>query len=133
MFQQIQTRPAEYSVIAAPYLNGDYLSDAAAAMVGGLGMAGGANLGDQIGVFEAIHGTAPKYAGKDMVNPTSLMLSGAMMFEYIGWDEAAVQLRRAIERTIARKTVTYDLHRLMEGATRVGTSGYASAIVENMD
>ncbi len=132
MFQQILTRADEYDVVCTPNLNGDYLSDAAAAQVGGLGMAPGANIGDYIGFFEATHGTAPKYAGKDMVNPGSLMLSGAMMLTYLGWREAAKLVEDAIERTIESKVVTYDLHRLMEGATKVSCSGYAEAIVKNM-
>jgi isocitrate dehydrogenase len=132
MFQQILTRTDEYEVIATPNLNGDYLSDAAAAQVGGLGMAPGANIGDYIGLFEATHGTAPKYADKDMVNPGSLILSAVMMLEYIGWDQAAEMIIRAIEKTIAQKTVTYDLHRQMEGATCVSTSQYATNIIGNM-
>ncbi len=132
IFQQIQTRTNEYDVICSPNLNGDYISDAAAAMVGGLGMAPGANIGDFIGLFEATHGTAPKYAGKDMVNPGSLMLSGVMMLNYLGWNEAGEMVESAIEKTIDAKTVTYDLHRQMEGATKVSCSGYADEIVKNM-
>ncbi|MBM3329633.1 MAG: isocitrate dehydrogenase (NADP(+)) [Calditrichaeota bacterium] len=132
MFQQILTRADEYDIVCTPNLNGDYLSDASAAQVGGLGMAPGANIGDYVGMFEATHGTAPKYAGKDMVNPGSLMLSGVMMLTYLGWREAALMVEQAIERTIEAKTVTYDLHRLMEGATKVSCSGYAEAIVRNM-
>ncbi|MDP8205499.1 MAG: isocitrate dehydrogenase (NADP(+)) [Candidatus Electryonea clarkiae] len=132
MFQQIQTRPGEYSVVVTPNLNGDYISDAGAAMVGGLGLAPGANIGDHIGLFEATHGTAPKYADKDVINPSSLMLSGAMMFDYMEWDEAANTVRNAIQKTITQKQVTYDLHRQMEGATKLKTSEYASAIIENM-
>jgi len=132
IFQQIQTRTNEYDVICSPNLNGDYISDAAAAMVGGLGMAPGANIGDYIGLFEATHGTAPKYAGKDMVNPGSLMLSGVMMLNYLGWNEAGEMVERAIEQTIKAKTVTYDLHRQMEGATKVSCSGYAVEIVKHM-
>jgi isocitrate dehydrogenase len=132
MFQQILTRTDEYDVIATPNLNGDYMSDAAAAQVGGLGMAPGANMGDYIGLFEATHGTAPKYADKDMVNPGSLILSGVMMLEYLGWDKAAVMVNKAIEKTIAKKTVTYDLHRQMKGAKKVSTSQYATQIIKNM-
>jgi len=132
MFQQILTRADEYDIVCTPNLNGDYLSDACAAQVGGLGMAPGANIGDYIGCFEATHGTAPKYAGKDMVNPGSLMLSAVMMLNYLGWREAGKMIEDGIERTIEAKTVTYDLHRLMEGATKVSCSGYAEAIIKNM-
>ncbi|MBX6362369.1 MAG: isocitrate dehydrogenase (NADP(+)) [Gemmatimonadetes bacterium] len=132
MFQQLLLRPDEYSVIATPNLNGDYLSDAAAAQVGGLGMAPGANVGEQVAVFEATHGTAPKYANQDKVNPGSLILSGVMMLEHLGWDEAARLVVRGLEGAIARKTVTYDLERQMEGATLVSTSGFAERIVDNM-
>ena len=132
MFQQILTRTDEYDVIATPNLNGDYMSDAAAAQVGGLGMAPGANMGDYIGLFEATHGTAPKYADKDMVNPGSLILSGVMMLEYLGWDKAAEMVTKAIETTIAKKTVTYDLERQMKGAKKVSTSQYATEIIKNM-
>jgi isocitrate dehydrogenase len=132
MLQQILTRTAEYDVVATPNLNGDYLSDACAAQVGGLGMAPGANIGDFIGLFEATHGTAPKYADKDMVNPGSLILSGCMMLEYLGWKEAADLIYKAIADTIKQKRVTYDLHRLMDGATKLKTSEYGSAIIENM-
>lgn len=133
IFQQIQTRTNEYDVICTPNLNGDYISDAAAALVGGLGMAPGANIGDFIGLFEATHGTAPKYAGKDKVNPGSLMLSGVMMLNYLNWREAGDLIENAIGRTIADKIVTYDLERQMEGATKVSCSGYAQAIIEHMD
>ena len=126
------TRSADYDVFATPNLNGDYLSDACAAQVGGLGMAPGANLGDEIAFFEATHGTAPKYAGKDMVNPGSLILSGVMMFRYLGWGAAADLIEQALERTIQQKRVTYDLARLMEGATELRTSAFADAIIENM-
>ncbi len=132
MFQQILTRADEYSILCTPNLNGDYLSDATAAQVGGLGMAPGANIGDHVGMFEATHGTAPKYAGKDMVNPGSLMLSAVMMLNYMGWREAGKMVEEAIERTIIAKTVTYDLHRMMEGAKKLSCSGYAEAIVNNM-
>ena len=133
MFQQILLRPAEYSVLAMPNLNGDYMSDALAAQVGGLGMAPGANIGDGVALFEATHGTAPKYAGLDKVNPGSLLLSGVMLLEYIGWGEAAVLIERALEATITRKTVTYDLARLMEGATELSCSAFATAIIDNME
>jgi len=132
MFQQILTRPDEYSVIATPNLNGDYLSDACAAQVGGLGMAPGANIGDYIGLFEATHGTAPKYADKDVINPGSLILSAVMMLDYLGWDKAGRMIEKAIETTIAKKTVTYDLHRQMKGAKKIGTSEYATQIIKNM-
>ncbi|MFH1686138.1 MAG: isocitrate dehydrogenase (NADP(+)) [bacterium] len=131
-FQQVLTRPDEYSILATPNLNGDYLSDACAAQVGGLGMAPGANIGDFIGLFEATHGTAPKYAGKNMINPSSVMLSAVMMLEYMGWDEAARKIEKGIEKTITKKTVTYDLHRQMKGAKKLGTSQYADQIIKNM-
>jgi len=133
MFQQVLLRPDEYDVIVTPNLNGDYLSEALAAMVGGVGMVAGANVGDRMVLFEAIHGTAPKYAGKDMVNPTSLILSGAMMFEYLGWKEVSQLIHKAIERTIKDKIVTYDLARQMEGAKKVGTMGFAQAVVERLN
>jgi len=132
VFQQVLLRADEYSILATPNLNGDYLSDACAAQVGGLGMAPGANIGDGYGVFEATHGTAPKYADKDVINPSSVMLSGAMMFEFLGWKEAAKLIEDGIAKTIQQKRVTYDLERLMTGATKVGTSAFASAIIENM-
>ena len=132
MFQQILTRSDEYDVLATPNLNGDYLSDACAAQVGGLGMAPGANIGDYIGLFEATHGTAPKYADKDMVNPGSLILSAVMMLDYLGWDKAGQLIEKAIQKTIAKKTVTYDLARQMKGAKKVGTSEYATQIIKNM-
>ncbi|MBW1972665.1 MAG: isocitrate dehydrogenase (NADP(+)) [Deltaproteobacteria bacterium] len=132
MFQQVLLRPEEYDVLALPNLNGDYISDALAAQVGGLGMAPGGNIGDELAVFEATHGTAPKYAGKDMVNPGSLILSGALMFEYIGLTEAAKLIRDAIEKTIKDKIVTYDLARQMDGAKKVKCSEFAMAIVEHM-
>ena len=132
MFQQVLTRTNEYDVVCTPNLNGDYLSDACAAQVGGLGMAPGANIGDYIGLFEATHGTAPKYADKDVINPGSLILSGCMMLEYLGWQKAADMIYAAIEKTIENKTVTYDLERQMDGATKIGTSEYASKIIENM-
>ncbi len=132
IFQQVLLRADEYEVLATPNLNGDYLSDACAAQVGGLGMAPGANIGDGYGVFEATHGTAPKYADKDVINPSSVMLSGAMMFEFLGWGEAARLIEEGIAQTIRQKRVTYDLERLMEGATKLRTSEFASAIIDNM-
>jgi isocitrate dehydrogenase len=132
MFQQLLLRPAEYEVIATTNLNGDYLSDACAAQVGGLGMAPGANIGDEHGVFEATHGTAPKYADQDVINPSSVILSGVMMFRYMGWKEAAERIEAGITKSIQQKKVTYDLHRQMEGATKLKTSEFASAIIENM-
>ena len=132
IFQQVLLRPDEYDVLCTPNLNGDYLSDACAAQVGGLGMAPGANMADFVALFEATHGTAPKYADKDMVNPGSLMLSGVMMLEYLGWQEAADLVNKGIGTTIRQKRVTYDLHRQLEGATKLKTSEYASAIIENM-
>jgi len=132
IFQQILIRPDEYSILATPNLNGDYLSDAAAAQVGGLGMAPGANIGDKAAVFEATHGTAPKYADKDMVNPSSVILSGVMMFEHMGWREVSSGIVDALTRTIQQKRVTYDLHRQMEGATKLKTSEFATAIIENL-
>jgi isocitrate dehydrogenase len=132
IFQQVLLRPDEYDVLATPNLNGDYLSDACAAQVGGLGMAPGANIGDEHGVFEATHGTAPKYAGQDMVNPASLILSGVMMFQFMGWKEAADLIEKGITEAIRQKRVTYDLHRLMEGAVKLKTSEFGAAIVENM-
>jgi isocitrate dehydrogenase len=132
IFQQILIRPDEYSILATPNLNGDYLSDAAAAQVGGLGMAPGANIGDRAAVFEATHGTAPKYADKDMVNPSSVILSGVMMFEHMGWREVSEGIVAALTKTIQQKRVTYDLHRQMEGATKLKTSEFATAIISNM-
>ena len=132
VFQQVLTRTADYDVFATPNLNGDYLSDACAAQVGGLGLAPGANIGDEIGFFEATHGTAPKYAGKDVINPSSVILSGMMMFRYLGWQEAADLVEQAIQRTIEQKKVTYDLARLMEGATELKTSAFADALIGNM-
>ena len=132
IFQQVLLRPDEYDVLATPNLNGDYLSDACAAQVGGLGMAPGANIGDEHGVFEATHGTAPKYAGLDVINPSSLILSGSMMFQFMGWQEVSSLIEKGMTETIGQKRVTYDLHRLMEGAVKVKTSEFAAAIVENM-
>ena len=133
LFQQVLLRPDEYGVIATPNLNGDFLSDALAAQVGGLGMAPGANIGDRCAVFEATHGTAPKYAGLDKVNPSSLILSGAMMLDYLGWREAAALIRKALQLTIKAGTVTYDLARQMQAAREVKCSQFAEAIVANMD
>ena len=133
MFQQVLTRPSEYDVMAMPNLNGDYMSDACAAQVGGLGVAPGGNIGDYLAVFEATHGTAPKYAGQDKVNPGSVILSGVMMFQYLGWHEAAELVFRAMEETVLQKTVTYDLERQMEGATLLKCSEYGEAIVSNMN
>jgi len=132
MFQQVLLRPDEYAVLATPNLNGDYLSDACAAQVGGLGMAPGANMGDGYAVFEATHGTAPKYAGQDKVNPSSVILSGVMMLEELGWGVAGELITRGIEGAIAAKTVTYDLARQMPGATEVKSSGFADAIIKHM-
>jgi len=132
MFQQLVLRPDEYSVIAAPNLNGDYLSDAAAAQVGGLGLAPGGNVGDGYAVYEATHGTAPKYAGQDKVNPSSVILSGVMMFEEMGWDEVARAIVRGLEGAIAAQRVTYDLARQLPGATEVSTSAFADAIIEHL-
>jgi isocitrate dehydrogenase len=132
MFQQILTRTEEYSVLAMPNLNGDYFSDACAAQVGGLGMAPGANIGDDAAVFEATHGTAPKYADKDLVNPGSVILSGAMMLDHMGWTEAADAVEVALEKTILQKKVTYDLARLLPGVTPIKTSEFATAILGNL-
>ena len=131
MLQQILTRTDEYDVIVTPNLNGDYLSDAAAAQVGGIGMAPGGNLSDEVALFEATHGTAPKYTDQDVVNPGSLILSAVMMLEHIGWQEAADLIINGLEKTILQKRVTYDLERLMEGATKVRTSEFGAAIIEN--
>ena len=132
--QQILLRPSEYDVICTLNLNGDYISDALAAIVGGIGIAPGANINYNTGhaIFEATHGTAPKYAGKDMVNPSSVILSGVMMFEYLGWQEAADLIVKGLEKSIINKTVTYDFHRLMEGATKVSCSGFGEAIINEM-
>jgi isocitrate dehydrogenase len=133
IFQQIVIRPEDYSVLATPNLNGDYISDAAAAQVGGLGIAPGANVGDGYAIFEATHGTAPKYADKDVINPGSVILSGVMMFRHLGWTEAANMIEQSLERTIDQKKVTYDFERQMEGATKVTTSEFATAMIENMN
>jgi isocitrate dehydrogenase len=132
MFQQALLRPDEYDILATPNLNGDYLSDALAAQVGGLGIAPGANIGDGYAVFEATHGTAPKYAGQDKVNPGSVILSGVMMLEYMGWNEAAELIVKGMERTFENKTVTYDMERQMAGAKLLKCSEFGKAIVENM-
>src|SRR5271165_1010616 len=132
IFQQVVTRADEYSVLATPNLNGDYISDACAAQVGGLGIAPGANIGDGYAIFEATHGTAPKYADKDVINPGSVMLSGVMMFRFLGWTEAADLIEQSLERTIEQKNVTYDFERLMEGAKKVKTSEFATCMIENM-
>jgi isocitrate dehydrogenase len=133
IFQQVVTRADEYSVLATTNLNGDYISDACAAQVGGLGIAPGANIGDGYAIFEATHGTAPKYADKDVINPGSVILSGVMMFRFLGWNEAAYLIERGLETTIEQKKVTYDFERLMEGATKVKTSEFAGYIIENMN
>jgi isocitrate dehydrogenase len=133
IFQQVVTRADEYTVLATPNLNGDYISDACAAQVGGLGIAPGANIGAGYAIFEATHGTAPKYADKDVINPGSVILSGVMMFRFLGWNEAADLIEHGLERTIEQKRVTYDFERLMEGATKVKTSEFAGYIIENMD
>ena len=132
MFQQLLLRPDEYSVIATPNLNGDYVSDAAAAQVGGLGIAPGGNVGDGVAVFEATHGTAPKYANQDKINPGSVVLSGVMMFEYLGWTEAAALVVRGLENAIKSKRVTYDLARQMPGATEVSTTAFGDQIIKGM-
>ncbi|MBI5058170.1 isocitrate dehydrogenase (NADP(+)) [candidate division KSB1 bacterium] len=132
MFQQILLRPDEYEVLCTPNLNGDYLSDACAAQVGGLGLAPGANISDFYAVFEATHGTAPKYADQDMINPGSVILSGVMMFEYLGWPEVADAIVRGVDGAIKNKRVTYDLHRQMEGATKLKTSEFADEIIKNL-
>ena len=132
IFQHLLLRPAEFDVLAAPNLNGDYLSDAVAAQVGGVGIAPGANMADFVAVFEATHGTAPKYADQDVANPGSLLFSAVMMLEYLGWFDAAEAVTRAYERTIAHKVVTYDFARQMEGATEVGTAAFAGAVIANL-
>lgn len=132
MFQQIILRPKEYDIIATPNLNGDYISDAAAALVGGLGIAPGSNIGDDHAIFEATHGTAPKYAGQDKVNPGSLLLSAKMMLDYLGWKEAGVLIEKGFQKTILNKTVTYDLAREMEGAKTLKCSEFGDAIIDNM-
>jgi len=131
-FQHVLLRPDEFSIIVTPNLNGDYLSDACAAQVGGLGLAPGANIGDEAAVFEATHGTAPKYADQDVVNPCAVILSGVMMLEHLGWGEAAARVTRSLDRTLGEKIVTYDLARQMEGARQVKTSGFADALIERL-
>ena len=133
MLQQILTRTDEYDVLALPNLNGDYMSDACAAQIGGLGLAPGANIGDEIALFEATHGTAPKYAGQDKVNPGSVILSGVMMFEHMGWRNVAELIVKALEKTVLDKDVTYDLHRQIEGANLLKCSEFGDAIIKNMD
>jgi isocitrate dehydrogenase len=133
MFQQILLRPDEYSVLAMPNLNGDYMSDALAAQIGGLGMAPGANIGDGLAVFEATHGTAPKYAGKDAINPGSVILSGILMFDYLGWREVSELIQAGVQKTIQAKVVTYDLARQLKGATQVKCSEFGRAVVKNME
>jgi isocitrate dehydrogenase len=132
IFQQLIIRPEDYSVLATTNLNGDYISDAAAAQVGGLGIAPGANIGDGCAIFEATHGTAPKYADKDMINPGSLILSGVMLLDFIGWEEAARLIEASLEKTILQKFVTYDFERQTDGATKVGTTEFATRIIGNM-
>ena len=132
VFQQILTRTSDYDVFATPNLNGDYLSDACAAQVGGLGMAPGGNIGDEIAFFEATHGTAPKYAGKDVINPSSVVLSGVMMLEHLGWGEAAELINSGLGTAITEKRVTYDLARQMSGATELKTSQFADVIIGHM-
>ncbi len=132
IFQQVIIRPAEYDILATPNLNGDYISDACAAQVGGLGIAPGANVGDQHAIFEATHGTAPKYADKDVINPGSVILSGVMMLDHLGWSEAARLIESSLEATIAQKMVTYDFERQMPGSTKVKTSEFASRMIQNM-
>ncbi len=132
MFQQVLLRPDEYSVVATPNLNGDYISDACAAQVGGLGVAPGGNVGDGVSLFEAIHGSAPKYAGQDKVNPTSLILSAVLMLEYMEWDEAGDAIKKALEKTIQSKIVTYDLARQMPGVKPVSCSAFAAAVIKNL-
>ncbi len=132
MFQQILARPQEYDVIALPNLNGDYLSDACAAQIGGLGMAPGGNIGDRVALFEACHGSAPKYANQNKANPCALILSGVMLLEYLGWSEPATFIKQAIAKTILQKRVTYDLARLMEDVKPISTSDFALAVIENL-
>jgi len=132
MLQQILTRTEEYDVLATPNLNGDYISDAAAGQVGGLGVAAGGNIGDHVALFEPVHGTAPKYAGQDKVNPTAEILAGQMMLDYLGWQEAAALILEGVKKTIAAKIVTYDLARQTEGADQVRCSDFASAIISRL-
>jgi isocitrate dehydrogenase len=132
LFQQVLLRPEEYQVIATPNLNGDYISDALAAQVGGLGMAPGANIGDNCAIFEATHGSAPKYAGQDKVNPSSLILSGAMLLEYLGWDEAAQLIHQSLPSTLKDGIATYDLARLLSGSREVACSEFGQALIDHM-
>jgi isocitrate dehydrogenase len=132
LFQQVLLRPEEYQVIATPNLNGDYISDALAAQVGGLGMAPGANIGDNCAIFEATHGSAPKYAGQDKVNPSSLILSGAMLLEYLGWEEAAGYIHQSLPRALKEGIATYDLARLLPGAREVSCSEFGQALIDHM-
>jgi isocitrate dehydrogenase len=132
MFMQMILRPDEYDILLCPNLNGDYLSDACAALIGGLGVAPGANIGDDIAIFEPTHGSAPKYAGKDMANPTSLILSGALMFYYLGLDAAATLIERAVEKTIQDHIVTYDLARQMKDIKPVGSSKFGNEVVKRI-
>ena len=133
IFQQVLTRPEEYDLIVTPNLDGDFLSDACAAQIGGLGLAPGANIGDEVAIFESTHGTAPKYANQDKVNPGSLILSGMMLFDYLGWKEVSQSISNALKKTILQKKVTYDLERQMQNATLLSTSQFAGAIIENME
>jgi isocitrate dehydrogenase len=133
MLQQLLTRTEQYDVLAMPNLNGDYLSDSAGAQIGGLGIAPGANFGDARVLAEPVHGSAPKYAGQDKVNPTAMILSGRLMFEYLGWTDAADLIRDAVEHTIASRRVTYDLHRQIDSGTKLATSEYAEAVAEAVE
>ncbi len=133
MLQQTITSTTNYDILVTPNLNGDYLSDAAAGQVGGLGIAPGSNIGDGKGVFEPTHGTAPKYEGQDKVNPTGEILSGRIMLQYLGWDEAEELVKNALEKTIKDKTVTYDIHREIEGGEKVSCSEFGDLVIENMD
>ena len=132
MFQQVLLSPSEYSVLALPNLNGDYMSDALAAQVGGLGMAPGANIGHGVAVFEATHGSSPKDAGQNKVNPSAVILSGAMMFEYLGWDDVAAMLRQAVARAVQSRHVTFDLAAQMEGSVQVSCSDFGESIIANL-
>jgi isocitrate dehydrogenase len=133
MLQQVLTRTDEYDILALPNLNGDYLSDACGAQIGGLGIAPGANIGDGRFLAEPVHGSAPKYAGQDKVNPTAMILSGRIMLQFLGWEDAADLVRDAVEQTISSKQVTYDLHRQIEGGTKLATSEFADAVVQNIE
>ena len=129
---QLVKKPEQFDVIVTTNMNGDILSDLTSALIGGLGFAPSANIGNEVAIFEAVHGSAPKYAGKNVINPGSVILSGVMMLDYLGWPEAGKLVERGIERTIDQKRVTYDFERQMQGATKVGTSGFADAIIENL-